>query len=127
MTGPLGIKIAAVAGAITQTVALTAETTSAPPEALLEGATPVGEYLRISSAQNRLVDIDTPFVIGIPVATGVDTTHLALAQLLPASYTLDTEASGNLWEYVPGVYDAASGLFLTQMPFLRTPKELPDP
>ena len=118
ISGPNGVKIAAVAGAITRTIALTMETTAPPPEALPEGATLTGEFLRISSATSQYVEMETPFVIGLPVAAKVDSAHLVLAHLSPATRTLDSEISGNVWGYIPGVYDPPSGLFLARMPFL---------
>lgn len=118
VSGPGGLKIGAVEGAITQTVVITMQIAAAPSEALPAGALPAGEYLRVSSAKNEHTDMETPFVIGVSVPSNVDSSHLALVHLLPATHSFDSQASGNLWGYLPGVYDVASGLFLARMPFL---------
>ena len=128
ITGPVGVIFGAVSGAITQSVALTIAVTGAPPLALPEGAVAQGEYVRITSAITKHVDIvahlrwacnvDLPFVFGVAVPEGADTDHLGLIHLTAAERILDSQSTGAVWGYLPGVFDAASRRFLTAMPFV---------
>jgi hypothetical protein len=118
VTGPGGVKVAAVEGAITQTIAITVEIVPAPAEALPNNATAIGDFLRLSSNKDSTVPVETPFVVALPVPNNVDTSHLVLVHLSPATHLLDAELTGNFWGYLPGVYDATHNLFLVRLPFL---------
>jgi hypothetical protein len=113
VSGPGGIKFGVVQEAITQTIALTIEITTAPTETMPAGVIATGDYLRISSAKDKHLAIDKPFVIAMPVPAGADTAHLALG-VLTAS-TEDTVTSVPQWHFLDGLYDAGQNLFLTTL------------
>lgn len=113
VSGPGGVKFGVVHEAITQTIALTIEITTAPTETMPAGVIDIGDYLRISSAKNKHLPIDKPFVIGVPVPVGADTDHLALAVLTDSNE--DRTSDEFHWHFLDGLYDADQNLFLTPL------------
>lgn len=120
LTSPDGVRFAAVQDAITQSIAITIESVAAPPETLPEGSTPLSDFLRISARRNEFTSMENPFVLAIPVPDNADVAHLVIAHLAAPTDFLDGQTAANEWSFIPGVYDAPSGLFLARLPFVRT-------
>ncbi|HHY58060.1 MAG TPA: hypothetical protein GYA08_21800 [Chloroflexi bacterium] len=118
VAGPGGVKIGAVAGAISETLTISLSITTAPTFTLPAGANVLGDYLHIAAARNRLTAIESPFVIAVPAPAGADVAHLVLLHTLAPELSLDRHTTDAQWSYLPGVYDAANNHFLARLPFM---------
>ncbi|MFN8444417.1 MAG: hypothetical protein U0175_26775 [Caldilineaceae bacterium] len=118
ITSPTGIKVGAVAGAISETLTLSLTITSAPAITLPTGSVVRSDYVQLVANRNQLAAIESPFVVAVPVPDGADPNHLVLLHTLVGSSVLDGEIEDEDWGYLPGAYDAASKLFLARLPYL---------
>lgn len=118
LSGPGGMKIGAVAGALDSTEPITLATVAAPTTALPSGLVPRSAVYRIDGAHDVVLAMETPLIVSIPVAAGADGGHLALAYLLPPGQTNDTGAAGEQWALLPAVYDAAQNVIFAKLAYL---------
>ncbi len=118
VSGPSGIMLGAVEGAITQTLTISLTVTTPPTPTLPAVATVRSDYWRLAAESDQLAAIDTPFIIGVPVPAGAEVAHLALLYTYDHTTLLDSDATGLRWGYLPGLYDEASNRFLVRLPFL---------
>ncbi len=118
VTGPGGVKVGAVSGALTSTLAITIVDGVLPVEPLPATLLTRGDYFRINAARNKGMTIENPLLIGVPVPASADKLHLALAYQHPAADILDTQAQGEVWNLLPGVYDAQNASLFAKLPFV---------
>lgn len=119
LTGPAGFKIGATTSTLTRTINLSIATVAAPDEPLPAGISAHSPYFLLRGSENLLVDLESPFVVSLPVPDGADTGHLALAYLQPAGEAYDGVADQDVWTYLPGAYDAEQNIFLAKLPFVK--------
>jgi FG-GAP repeat len=110
-----GVLLGTVPGTLSGSVPVWIHEVAAPAEPLFENALPVGAYYNVGAECTTFAPHGSPFGIALPVPDGVDTTRLAAAALVPASYVSDGPLSGELWEALPGDHDADHRLFTVSL------------
>lgn len=124
VSGPDGIKLGAVPGALSEDLPVSIRSGAPPADPLPSRVSPVGDYYHIAAESEALQPLDRSFVLALPVPAGADTDHLALAVYASTQSALDLgNPSGHYWAMIPGVYDAAEGLLLAQFPYLSRVEE----
>ena len=118
VTGPDGVRVGAVPGALGAAVdvhILTEDPAALPP---LEGARLVGAPYRMSAEPTVLAPVGAPLVVGLPLPAGVDPAGLELAVLTPVigHVVVPGETAPDfVWDTTEATYDAATGMMLAPL------------
>jgi hypothetical protein len=115
---PEGAIVGAVEGTLAEPLPVLLVETTAPTQTLDVG-TPTGAYYRLAAERVAVAPADKPFLLGLPVPTGVITGHLAVAVLSPPGSVLDAGENEPLWVASMGHYDAANNLFVVTLSALK--------
>jgi hypothetical protein len=115
ITSPLGVLVATAPGTVPAPLPIWILEAQPPVEPLYAGAVPLGAYYNVGAQCTTFAPVSTPFVVGLPVPDGADTTHLAVGVLVAGSSLLDVTSPDRAWQRLSGVYDSARRLFLTTM------------
>ena len=110
-----GVMLGATQGGLTDNLPVWIEEVSAPQQPLFEQALVRGGYYSIGAECEQFASQDSPFVIGLPVPEGVDSSNLGAAVLAPHDTLVDGPGSGSYWQPVIGHYDAGSRIYMIPM------------
>jgi hypothetical protein len=112
---PTGFLLATAAGTVPAPLPIWILEAQPPAEPLHAGAVPLGLYYNVGAQCTTAAPVDLPFVLGLPVPAGADTSHLAVAVLVSGTSIDDDTSPGSVWRRLTGVYDPARQLFLVSM------------
>ena len=129
---PSGFTLTAPIGTVSASVSVWVREVIAPVPTIT-GDTPIGSYVEVGSRCTIASNAGTAFVIELPVPAGADTSRLGAAVLIPAEHMMDGPELEPTWDVVPGVYDAARGVFALRifglptegMTFILTEQAIP--
>ena len=110
-----GAIIGAVQGSLPAPVEATIQTVAAPAQPFPIQLTTHGDYYVVGGQDYVIAPADKPFLIGLPVPAGVDTTKLAVMALMTGDFVSESEGGPLAWKTIPGRYDSASKLFVITM------------
>ncbi len=112
VTHSSGVMLGTVQGTLSTNASIWIHEISAPPEPVFYGAQIRGNYYNIGSECEIFAPQDLPFIIGLPVPEGTDTSRLGAAVLAPEKSLIDGPTSGRFWQPVRGSYDASERLYM---------------
>jgi hypothetical protein len=115
VVGIRGITLTALADTLGAPIEVGIEAASAPSEALPTDAMLVGDFFSLRAATDVYVSTDSPIVIRIPVPSGADTAHLALATLSEPDEFRDVELTTRVWQLLDGAYFPSESVFVTTL------------
>ena len=125
ISGPDGIKLGAVDGALDSPLPVSIGKAVPPAQPVPDRATVIGDTYRVAAAREAVQPLDKSFILALPVPDGADTDNLAVAVFGSTASLLDMDnATGQYWSFAPGTYDAANRLLLAQWPYLGQAGEI---
>jgi hypothetical protein len=125
VTGPDGIKLGAVEGALDSPLPVAIGEAIPPAQAVPDRAAVIGDYYRVAAGREAVLPLDKSFILALPVPDGANTGNLAVAVYGSTASLLDMDNhTGQFWRFVPGVYDPANRLLLAQFPSLASAGEI---
>lgn len=110
-----GAILGAVEGTLAAPVEATIQSVPAPTQPFPIQVTTHGDYYVVGGQDYVIAPADKPFLIGLPVPDGVDSTKLAVMALMTGDFVSEAEGGPLAWQSIPGRYDAASKLFVITM------------
>jgi hypothetical protein len=112
LAGPDGLLLGAVGGTLISPVQLTVTRIGAPATPLDPDVTPLSDFYNLQADRDLYTPADHPLLIGLPVPDGVDTTHLAMAVLVPPDHIPFSDDGLPHWFLFRGNYDVPNELLV---------------
>jgi hypothetical protein len=113
LAGPDGLLMGAISGTLSSPLQITITPTSTPATALDPDIIPVNGFYDVRADRDLYTPADYPLLIGLPVPDGVDTTHLAMAVLIPPLRIPFGDDGLPHWFLFRGIYELPSELLVT--------------